>query len=113
MTLGGVMPKPILQWACRELCGGWMMIGVDVDLSAPGEPEALLGYRRAIRPDHFDECKNSQAVFCEVVAEMTDRIQMGLGESERAQTQSASRACAFEISDEDLASLIQYRLGEQ
>lgn len=91
MKLGGVMPKPILQWACRELCGGWMMIGVDVDLSAPGEPEALLGYRRAIHPAHFDESTDPVMTFGCVIAEMTYRIHRGLGEGSQLHTASRTR----------------------
>lgn len=103
------MNKPVMQWACRELAEGWVMIGVDVDLSAPGQPEALLGYRRAIHPFHFDECSEPVMAFRAVIAEMTYRIMRGVGEG--AKLDYASRACAFEISDEDLAGLIQHRFG--
>jgi len=89
------MTKPIMQWACRELCDGWVMIGVDVDLSAPGEPEALLGYRRAIHPFHFDECTNPVMTFATVIAEMTYRVTRGLEGVGDAQPDSASRAHAF------------------
>ncbi|WP_414917442.1 hypothetical protein [Pseudomonas sp. IT-P4] len=89
------MPKPILQWACRELNNGWVMIGVDVDLSAPGEPEALLGYRRAIHPFHFDECTDPVMEFSAVIAEMTKAIRWGIEGAEDAQSLSASRARTF------------------
>ncbi|MBI3908495.1 MAG: hypothetical protein HY309_24400 [Pseudomonas fluorescens] len=89
------MTKPILQWACRELCNGWVMIGVDVDLSAPGEPEALLGYRRAIYQSHFDECTDPVIEFAFVIAEMTYRVTRGLEGIGDAPTRSASRTHAF------------------
>lgn len=95
MKLGGVMPKPILQWACRELQGGWVMIGVDVDLSAHGEPEALLGYRRAIHPFHFDECTNPVMSFQVVIAEMTYRVTRGLEGAGDQQSMPTSRAHTF------------------
>lgn len=96
------MPKPIMQWACRELVDGWVMIGVDVDLSAPGEPEALLGYRRAIHPFQFDESTNPVMDFGFVIAEMTYRMCRGLELEVGAQSDSASRACAFEAIGGDL-----------
>ena len=89
------MKKPILQWSCLELGGGWLMFGVDVDLSGPGEPEALLGYRRAIHPAHFDECTDSVMTFGAVIAEMTYRVTRGLEGVGDAQPNSASRAHAF------------------
>lgn len=89
------MSKHILQWACRELCDGWVMIGVDVDLSAPGEPEALLGYRRAIHPFHFDECTNPVMEFTAVIAEMNYRVTRGLEGVGGAQTFVGSRARTF------------------
>lgn len=55
--------KPLLQWACRELNNGWVMIGVDVDLSTPEEPECMLGLRRAVHPFHFDEAENPVIAF--------------------------------------------------
>ena len=101
--------NPIMKWSCRELNDGWVMIGVDVDLSGPGEGECMLGYRRAVHPFHFDEAENPVIAFSAVISEMTQRIQKGYGVG--APTHSGSRACAFEISDEDLAGLIQYRFG--
>jgi len=89
------MGQPVMQWACRELCDGWVMIGVDVDLSAPGQPEALLGYRRAVHPFEFDEAEHPVMAFQCVIAEMTYRICRGLELEVGAQSDSASRACAF------------------
>lgn len=89
------MNKPVMQWACRELAEGWVMIGVDVDLSGPGEPEALLGYRRAIHPFHFDECTDPVMEFGAVIAEMTKAVLWGVQGVGGAQPDSASRACAF------------------
>jgi len=85
--------KPLLKWACRELNDGWVMIGVDVDLSAPGEPECLLGLRRAVHPFHFDVAENPVMEFTAVISEMDNRIRKGCGVS--AVAHSASRACAF------------------
>ncbi|ASN69795.1 hypothetical protein [Pseudomonas sp. NBRC 111137] len=88
--------KPIMKWSCRELNDGWVMIGVVVDLSGPGEGECMLGYRRAVHPFHFDEAENPVIAFGAVISEMTQRIQKGYGVG--APTHSASRACAFEPS---------------
>jgi len=85
--------KPIMRWACRELSDGWVMIGVDVDLSRPGEPESLLGYRRAVHPFHFDESDTPVIDFYSVIAEMTYRVQKCYGVG--AQPHTTSRACAF------------------
>lgn len=85
--------KPILQWACRELNDGWVMIGVDVDLSAPDEPESMLGLRRAVHPFQFDEAANPVMEFTAVISEMNNQIRRGCGVG--APTHSASRACAF------------------
>ena len=92
------MSKPIMKWACRELVDGWVMIGVDVDLSAPGEPEALLGYRRAVHPFHFDESTDPVMDFKRVISEMTYVMGRGLGVE--VHTLSASRARAFGACDE-------------
>lgn len=85
--------KPLLQWACRELNDGWVMIGVDVDLSAPGEPEMLMGLRRAVHPFQFDEAENPVMEFIAVITEMDFLIRRGCGVS--AQPHFASRARAF------------------
>ncbi|NMY20812.1 hypothetical protein [Pseudomonas sp. WS 5410] len=85
--------KPLLKWSCRELNDGWVMIGVDVDLSAPGEPEMLMGLRRAVHPFQFDEAANPVIAFAAVISEMDFLIRRGCGVS--ATTHSASRAHAF------------------
>ena len=85
--------KPLLMWSCRELNDGWVMIGVDVDLSAPGEPEMLLGLRRAVHPFQFDEANDPVIAFTAVISEMDYRIRKGVGIG--AQDHSVSRACAF------------------
>lgn len=85
--------KPLLKWSCRELNDGWVMIGVDVDLSTPQEPECMLGLRRAVHPFHFDEADNPVMEFTAVITEMDFLIRRGCGVS--ATTHSASRACAF------------------
>jgi len=103
------MNKPVMQWACRELNDGWVMIGVDIDLSSPEQPECLLGLRRAVHPFHFDEAASPVMEFAAVISEMTEV--MGRVGRVDAPPRSVSRACAFEISDQDLAELIQYRFG--
>lgn len=89
------MGQPVMQWACRELCDGWVMIGVDVVLSAPGQPEALLGYRQAVHPFHFDDAVNPVMAFQTVIAEMTYRMCRGLELEVGAQPHTASRARTF------------------
>ncbi len=85
--------KPLLQWACRELNNGWVMIGVDVDLSAPEEPECMLGLRRAVHPFQFDEAENPVMEFTAVISEMDKQIRRGAGMG--APDLSVSRAGAF------------------
>lgn len=85
--------KPILQWACRELHDGWVMIGVDVDLSTPEQPETLLGLRRAVHPFQFDELENPVMGFTAVISEMDKTIRRAAGMD--APDHSSSRACAF------------------
>lgn len=85
--------NPLLKWSCRKLNDGWVMIGVDVDLSAPGEPEMLLGLRRAVHPFHFDEAENPVMEFTAVISEMDKQIRKGCGVG--AESHSGSRACAF------------------
>lgn len=85
--------KPLLKWSCRELNDGWVMIGVDVDLSGPDEPESLLGLRRAVHPFHFDEAESPVIAFEAVITEMDNQIRKGCGVG--ATTDSASRAHAF------------------
>lgn len=85
--------KPILKWSCRELCDGWVMIGVDVDLSGPDEPECMMGLRQAVHPFHFDSAEDPVMEFTAVISEMDCRIRKGVGMS--APAHSSSRACAF------------------
>lgn len=89
------MRKPVMQWACRELADGWVMIGVDVDLSVPGDAESLLGYRRAVHPFEFDEAEHPVMAFQCVIAEMTYRMCRGLELEVGAEPHSASRARTF------------------
>lgn len=86
--------KPLLKWSCRDLNDGWVMIGVDVDLSSPEQPECMLGMRRAVHPFHFDEAENPVMEFTAVISEMDCRIRKAVGVD--AQPHSASRAHAFE-----------------
>lgn len=101
--------KPELHWSCVGLADGWVMFGVDAYLSTPFEPECLLGYRRAVNPDEILLSDDPGITFASVIAEMNETIQRGIGLT--TQPLCASRARAFEISDEDLAGLIQYRFG--
>ena len=84
--------KPLLQWSCTDLNDGWVMIGVDVDLSGPGNLECLMGLRRAVHPAHFEDAANPVIAFEAVISEMDFLIRRGCGLS--AETHSASRACA-------------------
>ena len=85
--------KPLFKWSCRELVDGWVMIGVDCDLSSPNEPECMLGLRRAVHPFHFDESDNPVIAFSAVISEMDYRMRKAVGMG--APTHSASRAHAF------------------
>ena len=85
--------KPLLQWACRELNDGWVMIGVDVDLSSPEQPECMMGLRRAVHPFQFDEAANPAIAFAAVISEMDFLIRRAAGMG--ATTHPASRARAF------------------
>ncbi|KAA8560568.1 hypothetical protein FX985_00618 [Pseudomonas extremaustralis] len=85
--------NPLLKWSCRELNDGWVMIGVDVDLSSPEQPECMMGLRRAVHPFQFDEAENPVMEFTAVITEMDKQIRKGCGVG--AQPPSASRACAF------------------
>ncbi|UZD96254.1 hypothetical protein LOY64_04400 [Pseudomonas corrugata] len=87
------MNKPVMQWACRELHDGWVMIGVDIDLSTPDQPECLLGLRRAVHPFQFDEMVDPVMGFTAVISEMTEII--GRVGRVDAPPSAASRACAF------------------
>ena len=85
--------NPLLKWSCRELNDGWVMIGVDCDLSSPEEPECMMGLRRAVHPFQFDEAENPVIAFSAVISEMDFRIRKGVGLS--ATPHPTSRACAF------------------
>ena len=85
--------KPLFKWSCRELVDGWVMIGVDCDLSSPDEPECMLGLRRAVHPFHFDESEKPVIAFSAVISEMDSQIRKGVGIG--APDHSASRAHAF------------------
>lgn len=89
---GGIM-KPILKWACRELHDGWVMIGVDMDLSTPEQPEYMVGLRRAVRPFHFDELASPVMGLKAVISEMDEFMRRAVAAS--APDRSASRVCAF------------------
>ena len=85
--------KPLLQWSCTDLNDGWVMIGVDVDLSGPGNLECLMGLRRAVHPAHFEDAANPVIAFTAVITEMDSMIRKGCGVG--ATPHSASRAHAF------------------
>lgn len=91
-----------MRWSCREIQDGWVMLAVDVYLADDNSPEAMAGLRYAVHPFQFDE--NPEA-FWETVGEMQERARMV------AEPLFASRARAFEITDEELAGLIQFRFG--
>ena len=81
--------------ACSPLEDGWVLLAVDVNLAHPEQPEALLGYRRAVHPFQFDEALEPVVGFCLVISEMMEVIERGAGIA--AQSHSASRARAFEV----------------
>lgn len=83
------MSQPTLHWSCRDLSDGWVMLGVDADLTHSDQPEAMLGYRRAVHPFLFDD---SPALFWEIIQEMGDVVGRVVG----APASSVSRARAFE-----------------
>lgn len=80
-----------IRWSCCEIgMHGVVMIGADLDLSGPGEPEALVGYRRAVHPFQFDSDPDPRGMFLAILQDMTD-VMARAG----AQSLPASRACAF------------------
>lgn len=89
------MNTPTLVWTTHKLADGWVLLCVDVNLEQPGQPEALLGFRRAVHPFHFDEMDDPVMGFTLVIAEMTNAITWGVKGAECAQSLIASRACAF------------------
>ncbi len=93
--------KRVLKWSASQLEGGWVLIGVDVSLEREGEPEALLGYRRAVHPMGLQMKVNIEPVieFGRVITEMTHTINSGLMGGDAAQLISASRARAFVAAD--------------
>lgn len=86
-------------WHCREFgVDGFVFIAVDQML-----PDGtLVGLREAVHPFMLD---NPRAELLRIVAKMTWML------SQAAQPMPASRARAFEITDEELAGLIQFRFG--
>ncbi|MEE5136185.1 hypothetical protein V2J83_11795 [Pseudomonas alliivorans] len=91
--------KRVLKWSTSQLEGGWVLIGVDVSLEREGEPEALLGCRRAVHPFHFDEHEKPVIAFSLVIAEMTNAIMWGVNGVQSATSLPASRARAFVAAD--------------
>ena len=92
------MSLPTLIWTTHKLADGWVLLCVDASLELPGEPEALLGYRRAVHPFHFDESTDPVMDFKRVISEMTYVMGRGLGVE--VHSLSASRARAFGACDE-------------
>lgn len=77
-----------IRWSCCEIgVHGVVMIGADLDMSGPDQPEALLGYRRAIHPFELDECPQALEM---AIAEMSEVM-----ERASAFPLPASRARAF------------------
>lgn len=86
---------PVLIWTTHKLDNGWVLLCVDVTISQPGAPEALLGYRRAVHPFQFDDSDDPVMDFGFVIAEMTYRVTRGLEGLASEPAPVASRACAF------------------
>lgn len=84
-----------LIWTTHKLADGWVLLCVDVNLEASGQPEAMIGVRRAVHPFHFDESREPVTAFSLVIAEMANTITWGLKGAEHQQSPSASRARAF------------------
>ncbi|ARD11392.1 MULTISPECIES: hypothetical protein [Pseudomonas syringae group genomosp. 2] len=89
------MTNPKLIWTTHKLADGWVLLCVDADLEQPGEPEAMLGMRRAVHPFHFDQMNEPVIAFTLVIAEMTNAIMWGVSGAQCAQSLPASRAHAF------------------
>ncbi|TWC18135.1 hypothetical protein FBY06_11560 [Pseudomonas sp. SJZ085] len=89
------MTMPTLVWTTHKLADGWVLLCVDANLEQQGEPEAMLGVRRAVHPFEFDEMNDPVMGFTLVIAEMTNAITWGLRGAEFAQSMYASRAGAF------------------
>ncbi|RMV69956.1 hypothetical protein ALP05_02348 [Pseudomonas caricapapayae] len=89
------MTNPKLIWTTHKLADGWVLLCVDANLEQPGEPEAMLGVRRAVHPFDFDEARNPVIAFTLVIAEMTHAIMWGVNGVQSATLLPASRARAF------------------
>lgn len=98
-----------LIWTTHRLVDGWVLLCVDVTISLPGEPEALLGYRRAVHFFQFDESDDPVMDFGFVIAEMTYRITRGLEGVGGAPDNCASRVRTFEPPTSDVEDA--YRAG--
>ena len=84
------MSKPV--WFCRELgTSGWLMLAADLDLSAPDEPENMLGHRRSFHPFQLDEDPEALARVLGEMSEVMGRV---------SAPPLSSRACAFGPGDE-------------
>lgn len=83
---------PALIWTTHKLADGWVLLCVDVNFEQPGEPEAMLGYRRAVHPFHFDESDDPVMNFFAVIAEMKYAVETGVA---GRKSLPASRARAF------------------
>ncbi|SCW91855.1 hypothetical protein [Pseudomonas sp. NFACC05-1] len=89
------MTTPKMIWTTHKLADGWVLLCVDVNLEQPGQPEALLGFRKAVHPFHFDEMVDPVMSFTAIIAEMTNAVTWGMKGAECAQSLIASRAGAF------------------
>ena len=77
-----------LTWFAQEIgVDGWLLLAVDLDLTRHGEPENMIGHRRAFHPFQLDENPLALALAIEEMTEIMGRLS--------APTLSASRACAF------------------
>lgn len=84
-----------LIWTTHKLADGWVLLCVDANLEQPGEPEAMLGVRRAVHPFDFDQMNEPVIGFTLLIAEMTNAIMWGVNGAQCAQSLPASRARAF------------------
>ncbi|MCE1001848.1 hypothetical protein [Pseudomonas sp. NMI1173_11] len=77
-----------LSWFAQEIgVDGWLLLAVDLDMTRHGEPENMIGHRRAFHPFQLDEDPQALA---KAIAEMTE-IMGRLSVPPRP----VSRACAF------------------
>ncbi|QXG34017.1 hypothetical protein [Pseudomonas viridiflava] len=86
-----------LVWTTHKLADGWVLLCVDANLEQPGQPEVMLGVRRAVHPFHFDEETNPVIAFTLVIAEMTNTIMWGVNGAQCQKLLPASRARAFVV----------------